>query len=460
MKKGHILELEIESMAYGGKGIARLDGRVVFVQNAVQGDVAEVRIIRIKSNYAEGRVLSLKKPSPYRQDAPCRFFGTCGGCKWQDVGYAQQLEFKRNIVRDALRSIGKIQDVDVRPAIGSPEEFFYRNKMEYTFSDSRWLMPEEIATEKVFNKDFALGLHVPGRYDRILDLDRCLLQSEMSNRVLEATREFALDNGIRPYSVKTHSGLLRFLVIRESKNSKGLLVILITSEVFPQVRPYADFLVGKVPEITGIVHGVNPSKSQVAVSETYDPVYGDPVILEKLGAFRFEISPRSFFQTNTKGAECLYETIVDLAGFRGDETVFDLYCGTGSISVFISKLVGNVIGFESIPAAILDANRNARLNNVTNCRFVEGDLKLTLADEETQPDVMIIDPPRAGMHADVVKTVLKSQPREIVYVSCNPTTQARDIALLSESYDLHVMQPVDMFPHTYHIENVARLTAK
>ncbi len=459
MKKGDILELEIEKVVFGGQGLARVDGFAVFVESAIPGDRVRARIFKKKKRFAEARLVEIIKPSQHRIDAPCRYSGVCGGCKWQFCDYPKQLEYKREHVLDSLERIGKL-DVPVHPVIPSPKHFGYRNKMEFSFSDRRWLLPEEMGGEAP-QIDFALGLHVSGTFYKILDIEACLLQSDTGNQILHDIKEYTLKSGIPVYGIRTHIGFWRFLMLRHSHARNEWMVNIVTSEDMEgAVQPLTDLLTQKYKNITSVVNNINSRKGSVAVGEREVLLYGRPTIEDAIAGFVFEISANSFFQTNTLGAEKLYTTVEEYAGLTGRETVVDLYSGTGTIPIFLSRGARKVIGIEIIESAVSDAKRNCKRNNISNCEFLCGDIKNLLPGISEKPDVMIIDPPRAGMHPDVVKHVCAVAPRKIVYVSCNPTTLARDLELLKQDYRVVEVQPVDMFPHTFHIESVARLERK
>ena len=474
LERGAVVRLEVTGAAFEGKAVARLEGFVVFVEGAVPGDIVNARIVRKKKQFAEARVVEVLQHSPHRVSPRCKHFGVCGGCKWQHVDYASQLQWKQQHVLESFQHIGGFEQPDVLPIIGADEIYFYRNKMEFSFSDLQWL-PDGPAADpqseihnphsaiRIPQSEIFLGLHVPQRYDKLLDLEECFLQSEVSTKILHFTREFARRENLPVYSSKTDSGYLRFLVIRQSRRTDELMVNFVTFEDRPElVREYAAELSSAIPGITTVVNTINSRKAQIAYGEKENVVTGKGVIHEMLGNRQFSISAGSFFQTNTRQAERLYEVARTFAGFRKGDTVFDLYSGTGTIALFVADAVSHVVGIESVESAVRDAERNARLNGVENCSFVMGDLKEKLTRESEwmksypRPDVLIIDPPRSGMHPDVVDAIVKLGVPRIVYVSCNPATQARDAKMLCSSrYTLRKLQPVDMFPHTYHIENVA-----
>jgi 23S rRNA (uracil1939-C5)-methyltransferase len=456
-KKGQLLELEVYGIAFGGKGIAKVNGLTVFVEKAVPMDHVLARIVKKKKQYAEARVDKLNKPSPFRVTPRCKYSGFCGGCKWQFLHYDKQLEYKQQHVVDSIERIGQIYGVPVHPTIPSPEIFEYRNKMEFSCSDRRWLLPEEMGKSDI-DKNFALGLHVPGTFYKVLDTRVCLLQPELGNRILEDVREFIRLSGVPVYGLRSHIGFWRFIMLRHSKAYNQWMVNIVTSKEDQRtVQALADQVVRTYPEIVSVVNNITSRRAGVAVGEYEILLSGQPSIRDKIGEFEFEISANSFFQTNTRGAQRLYETIKEYANLSGEETVVDLYCGTGVIAIFLSESAKTVIGIEIAESAVNDSMNNCRINGISNCRFVLGDIKEKLNELTAAPDVMIIDPPRAGMHKNVVYKILEIAPARIVYVSCNPATMARDLGMLKESYRVLEVQPVDMFPHTYHIESVARL---
>ncbi|MFH1981058.1 MAG: 23S rRNA (uracil(1939)-C(5))-methyltransferase RlmD [Pseudomonadota bacterium] len=459
LKKGQELELEVTDVAFGGRGIAKVDGMAVFIDQAVTGDRARVRVVRRKKTYAEARALEILSPSPFRITAPCPYSGFCGGCKWQFVDYAQQLEFKRRHVVEALAHIGGIRDVPVYPTIASENIFGYRNKMEFSCARWRWLLPHELGRDDI-PKAFALGLHVPGTFDKVIDIDACLLQPDTGNQILSMVREEMKSSGKEAYGQRDHSGFWRFAMLRHSVADDAWLVNLITSETDPDVlKPLAEKIMDRFPNIvTGVVNNVTDRKSAVAVGDVEIPLAGTPCLIERIGPFAFRVSANSFFQTNTVGAGKLYETVRGCAGLTGTEDLLDLYCGTGTIAITLSDAAARVTGIEVIPSAVEDARQNCRLNGIDNCSFIEGDIRQVLPSLTTTPQVVIIDPPRVGMHKDVVTAILEMGPPNMVYVSCNPSTLARDLALMAENYRIDSVQPVDLFPHTFHIESVVRLT--
>jgi len=455
--KGDVLKVEIEKLVSGGRGIARVDGLAVFVDRVVPGDEVRVKVVRRKKNYAEARIVDLLRPSAFRVKAPCSYSGTCGGCPWQFIAYEKQLSYKREHIMDALEHIGRIKGVQVHPPVASPKQFGYRNKMEFSFSDSRWRLPEELSAGNI-REDFALGLHVPGTFDKVLDIDTCLLQPNLGNSILADVRSYVRKSGIPPYGLKSHKGFWRFLMLRHSFHYDTWLVNIVTSrEERSWVQPLADTLYEKYQEVVSIVNNVNTRRAAIALGEYEILLAGEPFIKEKIGRFEFTISANSFFQTNTDCARRLYEIVRDYSGLTGREVVLDLYSGTGTVPICLSSRAKKIIGIEISENAVRDAQKNCQKNQIENCLFICGDIKAGLKHLQDKPDVMVVDPPRAGMPPDVIKLIGGLSPSSIIYVSCNPATMARDLAMLKQNYHVLEIQPVDMFPHTPHIESVARL---
>jgi len=460
VKKGQLIELDITDIAFGGRGLARVNGLAVFVDQAVPGDRALVRIIKKKRNYAEARVDTLLEPSMDRVAPPCPYSGFCGGCKWQFLQYPLQIEYKRQHVQEALEHIGLIKDVPVHPTIPSEKVFGYRNKMEFSCADRRWLLPAEMGDEQPDNS-FALGLHVPGTFYKVLDTEACLLQPQLGNHILNDVRNYMRESKAPIYGLRSHVGFWRFLMLRHSAALDQWMVNLVTAaEDEAETLPLAEQLIQSYPQIVAVVNNITARKAGVAIGEYEVSLAGATCIKDKIGAYEFEISANSFFQTNTRGAERLYKTAHEYALLTGNETVFDLYSGTGTIAIYLSTSAARITGFEIVESAVADARENALNNHVTNCDFVLGDIRNSLTSADSRPEVMIIDPPRSGMHKDVVQTVLDIAPKRIVYVSCNPATLARDLGLMKADYKVEEVQPIDMFPHTFHIEAVARLEKK
>ena len=455
--KGQTLEAEINDIAYGGKGLVRINGLAVFVDLAVPGDHVLIRVTRKRKNHAEARVLELLRASADRIQAPCVYSGFCGGCKWQFLEYDVQLKYKQQHVRESIEHIGKIKNVSVHPTLPSPLTFGYRNKMEFTCTDRRWLTPSEMQQDEI-EKDFGIGLHVPGTFFKVFDTKRCLLQPDLGNHLLDDVRRYILSSRRPAYGLRSHEGFWRFLMLRHSVAHDRWMVNIVTAQDDPQtVRPLAEALMQKYPQVSAVVQNVTSRKAGITTGEFERPLCGESILTEKIGSFDFAISANSFFQTNTPGAAKLYDTVKRYARLNGKETVVDLYSGTGTIPILLSEAAGEIIGFEMARSAVADAEQNCRINQIENCRFVTGDIRQTISSINRQPHVLVIDPPRAGMHKDVVKQVLALSADRIVYVSCNPSTLARDLSLLKEIYRIAEIQPVDLFPHTYHIESVVRL---
>jgi len=459
-KKGHTIELNIERMAYGGRGIARLDGFVIFVRGTVPGDRVLARIYKKKKDYAEAGLVTLLEASPDRIEPACPYAGYCGGCQWQHVAYDKQLTFKREHVREPLERIAGLKDMTVRSLLPSQNIFGYRNKMEFSFSDRRWYLPEELPFREA-SEDFALGLHVPGTFNKVIHMAECLLQQQTGNEILREVGQYVKESGVPVYGLKSHEGFWRYLTIRHSAAFDHWMVNLVTSEENEStVQPLAEYLCRKFSGIKTVVNNINGRKASIAVGETEKVLTGDGFINDKIGPFSFRVSANSFFQTNTAAALKLYEQVLRYAEPKGGEKVLDLYSGTGTIPIFLANRVRAVTGIEISQSATADAERNALENNVGNCQFICGDIREKLGDIGFKPDLVIIDPPRAGMHKDVLAETMALGPERIIYVSCNPTTLARDLEIMVEDYELDEIQPVDMFPHTFHIEAVAKLSRR
>ncbi len=466
LKKGHITPVRIEKAAFEGKGLGKVNGMTVFVPNTAPGDLVEAQIIKKKSNYAEARLVKILEPGSVRIQPKCSHALECGGCSWQHLPYASQVEFKRQHVEDHIRRIGGFPDVPVHPAIASSQAFAYRNKMEFTFGDRRWLTQEEIASADEVQKDgFFGGMHAPGRFDRILHLNECYLMANYAYEMLDFTRAFAIEFGLEPWNPVRHTGFLRNLMIRNSHYFHDVMVNVVTfgeNEAF--MKPYTEALLKTFPFITTITQNVNDTKSPTSVGRYEHVLFGPGFIRDKIGSFQFNIHPNAFFQTNTRQAEQLYEVARSFADIQQGDVVYDLYCGVGTLTLFMSEKASKVIGIELNPVSINNAKQNALDNGVNHVFFELGDMKDTFNAEilakHGNPDVIIIDPPRAGMHPDVIQELINLNCPKIVYVSCNSSTLARDLALLKDVYDVLEVQPVDMFPQTYHIESVANLRLK
>ncbi len=471
MKKGDVIKLEIGKYAFEGRGIAKLNipdkdkgNFVVFTDGAYPGDVVNASLTKIKKNYAEAKVVEILVPSPYRVQPKCKYFGICGGCKQQDFSYEKQIEYKQLQVNEIFQKMGGLSDYICHAIVPSKNIFFYRNKMEFSFADKRWLTEEEIKSEKIFERSFALGLHTPNSFDKVLDIDECYLQSEISNIILNLTKDFFKSRNSSIYTTKTHTGYLRNLVIKQSFNTKDLMVNLVTSaEDDELINTYCNQLLKTVPQVTTIINNINTKKALVAIGDYEKIFYGSGFIYDSIGHCKFRISANSFFQTNTAQAENLYNIALDYSELTGSEIVYDLYSGAGTISIFISSKAKEVHGFEVVEPAVQDALTNKGINNTENVFFHLTDLYnsfLPYINENKIPpaDVIILDPPRNGLHINTVNDVIALSPPKIVYVSCNPATQVRDIKFFIDAgYNLVKINPVDMFPHTYHIENVALL---
>ncbi len=461
-----ILEnIEITDYAAEGKALARHDGKVFFITGAVPGDVADILVTKSKKDWGEGVAKKISHYSAERQTAFCKHFGVCGGCKWQMLPYQKQLQYKQQEAEQNLKRIGKVELPPVMPIIGADDDKHYRNKLEFTFSNKRYLLPEEIgsATENL-GAEGALGFHVPRLFDKVIAIDECYLMDEINNSIRNTVRDFAKANNYSLYDIKQHTGWLRNIIIRYCTTGQLMVNIVFNYDDEAERKKLLDHLLKEVPQITTLLFTINPKWNDSIYDLTPQVYFGNGYVEEKLEDFTFKISPKSFFQTNTKQAEKLYTVTRDFAGLTGNEIVYDLYCGTGSIGIFVSKQAKKIIGVEVIAEAIEDAKENAALNNITHAEFFAGDVIKICNDEffaaHGRPDVIITDPPRAGMHEKLVNKLLEMAAPKIVYVSCNTATQARDIALLAEKYTVNKIQPVDMFPHTHHIECVALLTLK
>jgi 23S rRNA (uracil1939-C5)-methyltransferase len=450
----------IENIGSEGKSLARVNNIVVFVKGAVPGDVTDLQVFRKKGRYMEARVVKYHSYSDQRTEPFCDHFGVCGGCKWQHLPYEKQLFYKQQQVEDAFRHIAGVEIPEAMPILGSNPSVEYRNKMEFTFSRHRWLLDHEAKSEAPPEHTNALGLHVPGRFDKVVDIEKCFLQGDPSNPIRNFLRALALEKGASFYDHRTNEGLLRNLIIRTSTLGE-VMVILSFQFDEPVVYEMLDEIKNKFPDLTSLMYTINPKKNETLFDQDIIVWSGRDHIFEELEDLKFKIGPKSFFQTNSKQALELYRLTREFAGLSGDEIVYDLYTGTGTIANFVAPKAGKVVGIESVPEAIEDAMINSEINSISNTSFFAGDMKdiftASFIKEHGKPDVIITDPPRAGMHTKVVEQILKIAPERIVYVSCNPATQARDVELLGEAYEVKKIQPVDMFPHTHHVENIALL---
>jgi 23S rRNA (uracil1939-C5)-methyltransferase len=464
IKRGDTLEgVEITDAASEGMGIAKREGFVIFVEGSVPGDVADVFVYHNKKNYAEARIVNLVKPSAHRITPVCEHFGICGGCKWQQMDYTQQLFYKQKQVSDVIRRIGKIESPEVLPIIGSAKTEFYRNRLDFTFSNKRWLTKEE-KSEGIPAEENVVGFHVPGRFDKVLDIRKCFLQDDLTNQIRNEIKRFAIENNFSFNDLREQQGFLRNLIIRSTSTGEWMVILVFRSDEKELREKLLNHVAEKFPTLISLLYIINPKKNDTIFDLDVHVYKGRDHITEVMEGLKFKISAKSFYQTNSEQAYQLYKIARSFASLTGNELVYDLYTGTGTIASFVSKNAKHVIGIDYIEDAIRDAKWNAENNNISNVSFFAGDIKDTLNDqfiaEHGIPDVIITDPPRSGMHEDVVKKILEIAPQRIVYVSCNPSTQARDMQILSEKYNVVKLQPVDMFPHTTHVENVALLEKK
>lgn len=457
-------QVEITDVAAEGKAIARIDELVVFVPFVAPGDIVDLQLYRKKHKYAEGRVLRIHKYSEDRVEPFCSHFSVCGGCKWQHLPYEKQLFYKQKQVTDNLIRIGKIPLPEISPIKASTKTRFYRNKLEFTFSNKSWLTREEMQSRDTFECRNALGFHIPGMFDKVLDIKKCWLQDEISNDIRLSIRRFSLENDYPFFDLREQTGLMRNIIIRTSSTGEIMLIVVFYENDHEKINALMSHLAGEFPQITSLLYIVNQKANDTITDQTVHVFRGRDHIFESMEGLRFKIGPKSFYQTNSEQAYELYKVARDFAGLTGNELVYDLYTGTGTIANFVSGNARKVIGIEYVPEAIEDAKENSAINGIDNTLFFAGDMKDILTqkfiNEYGRPDVIITDPPRAGMHDDVIKTILFASPDRIVYVSCNPATQARDLSLLDEKYKVMKVQPVDMFPHTHHVENVVLLGKK
>lgn len=465
-RKKLVLEnIPVTGYAAEGKALARIDGKVIFIEGAVPGDVADVMITKNKKDWAEGKATRIKEYSAERVQPFCIHFGICGGCKWQMLPYEKQLEYKEQEVRDVIKRIGRINDAPVLPILGSAKTIHYRNKLEFTFSNKKYLTHDEL---KDLGEDQwpggALGYHVPRLYDKIIEITECWLMDEVNNRIRNGMREFAQKNNYSYYDITEHQGFLRNILIRNCTTGELMVNLVFGNEDKEKRENILNHLLEIVPEISTLVYTINQKWNDSLTELEPHTYYGKGYVTEKLGDYYFKISPKSFFQTNTLQAKVLYNVAKEFAELTGNEIVYDLYCGTGSIGIFLSKRAKKIIGVEMIEEAIIDAKANAQLNNLSHTFFYAGDVIEICSDTffeiHGRPDVLIVDPPRAGLHNKLITKLLEIKSPKIVYVSCNVATQARDLQLLNEKYTVEKIQPVDMFPHTHHIESVALLKLK
>lgn len=452
--------IEIVDAASDGTAVAKVNDMVVFIPYGAPGDIVDIQIVKKKKSFKVGKIVDIKIPSSCRVEPFCSHYGLCGGCKWQHLDYQAQLKYKQKQVVDALMRIGKITVDDIGQIIPSDKTTFYRNKLEFTFSNFKWMTEGEYKKDEDRNLN-GVGFHLSGMFDRIVDIDKCYFQQDPSNQIRNAIRNYAMERGITFYNVKKHEGFLRNLIIRFS-NSGGLMVVLVVNDNDEQVLfPLLDYVKVSFPQITSLMYVVNQKFNDDIGDQTVITYYGDDHLIETMEDLKFYVGPKSFYQTNHEQALKLYQVARDFADLQGDEVVYDLYTGTGTIALFVSGRAKKVVGIEYVEQAVENAKVNAVINGIENTSFFAGDMAKILTKEfiatHGKPDVIITDPPRAGMHDSVIAQILDCKPRKIVYVSCNPATQARDISLLSSSYEVGRIQPVDMFPHTQHVENVVEL---
>lgn len=459
-----IENVEIVDVAAEGKSLARVDDMVVFVPFGAPGDIVDLKLDKKRKSYGEAHIVAMKKPSEIRVEPFCQHFGVCGGCKWQHIPYEYQLKYKRQQVVDALERIAKVDLPEVMPAMGSANTTHYRNKLEFTFSNKCWLTFEELNSGKEFPDRNALGFHIPGAFDKVLDIKKCWLQEDVSNEIRLFLRGYAIEKGYSFYDLRAQEGLMRTIMIRTTSTGEIMLIVVFGAPEEEAIADVMQALKSKFPQITSLQYVVNLKVNDTIADQEVVLYSGREYVEEEMEGLKFRIGPKSFYQTNSLQAYELYKVARRMADLTGDELVYDLYTGTGTIANFVSRKAKKVIGIEYVPEAIGDAKLNSAVNGIDNTEFYAGDMKDILTDEFVEangrPDVMIVDPPRAGMHEDVVNVVLNAEPERIVYVSCNPATQARDLALLDSKYRVTEVQPVDMFPHTHHVENVVKLVRK
>ena len=464
-KRNIVLEnVLVEDYAAEGRSLARVNGKVIFIERVVPGDVVDVKLFKSKKDWAEGWPLQVHSYSPDRVQPFCSHFGVCGGCQWQMLPYEKQLFYKQKQVQDNLQRIGKIPLPELMPIIGADETTYYRNKLEYTFGNRRFLLPHELSNPAISANEDVAGFHAPGIFDKVVDIGACYLQAEPSNALRTIVKNFAKENEFEFYDIYKHQGILRTMQLRICTTGEVMVNVVFGKNDEEKIKKLLDHILQKFPTLTTLIYTINTKKNDSLLD--LDPIiyYGNGYVTEKLEDFKFRIGPLSFFQTNTRQAEKLYRIARDFAELSGHEIVYDLYCGTGSIGIFVSRQAKKIIGVDVIDEAIEDAKQNAALNNLQNAEFITGDVIDVCTDDffaaHGKPDVIITDPPRAGMNEKLVKKILDIAAPIVVYVSCNPATQARDLNLLREKYEVNKIQPLDMFPHTHHIENIVQLKIK
>nr|WP_320021121.1 23S rRNA (uracil(1939)-C(5))-methyltransferase RlmD [uncultured Draconibacterium sp.] len=460
-KKPFYENVKIEDIGAEGKAVARVGDVVVFTKLAIPGDVVDLQVTKKRKRYQEAVVKEFKAYSEDRAEAFCEHFGVCGGCKWQILPYEKQLFYKQKQVQDQLSRIGKIEMPEILPIMGSEKNTFYRNKMEFTFSNKRWLSFEEIESEEEIKDPNALGFHVPGLFDKVVNIDKCWLQDDPSNQIRNFIYNYALNEKLSFFDIREQKGFLRTLIIRTTSTGELMVIVSFFYEDELVRKQLLEAVKNEFPGITSLMYVINTKGNDTITDQEIKVFSGRDYVLEQMEGLQFKIGPKSFYQTNSEQAYELYKVARDFAELKGDEIVYDLYTGTGTIANFVAKKARKVVGIEYVPEAIEDAKLNSELNNIVNTKFFAGDMKDVLNEtfirEHGNPEVVITDPPRAGMHTDVVDTILKMEPLKIIYVSCNPATQARDLAMLDSLYQIEKIQPVDMFPHTHHVENVVML---
>ena len=465
-KKNLILE-NIKLLSAGAKGVSigkTEDGKTIIVSGAIPGDIVNARVKKAKSKYYEADAVEILTPSPFRVEPECEHFGVCGGCKWQNMNYEKQLKFKQDEVVNNIKRIGGIEDFESIPILGGNEPYYYRNKMEFSFSNARWLTSEEIKSGTDINQKNALGFHIPGQWSKILDLKNCYLQEYPSNEIRLAIRHYAIENELDFFDLKTQDGFLRTLMLRQNSKGEWMILIQFFKENEKQRIKLLNFILEQFPQITTLLYAINPKGNDSVYDLDIKTYFGEGFIFEEMDGLKFKIGPKSFFQTNYKQALNLYRKTLEFADINENQVVYDLYTGTGTIAQYIARHAKQVIGIEAVPEAINAAKENAKLNGLDNCIFYCGDMKEVFTEEflakHPKADVLITDPPRDGMHPKVIEQILKLSPNRIVYVSCNSATQARDLALMKDFYRVGKILPVDMFPQTHHVENIALLTKK
>lgn len=460
-----ILEnVTIADVAGEGKAIARIDDMVIFVPYVIPGDVVDIQVTKKKHSYMEGRALRIVTPSPDRIAPMCSHYGVCGGCKWQVLPYELQIKHKQNQVENVLRRIGKVELPEITPILGSKETKYYRNKLEFTFSNKRWLTDDEVKAGVQYEDMNALGFHIPNMFDKVLDIEKCYLQPEISNRIRTEIKQYAKAHNLAFFDLRNRDGFLRNIIIRTAGTGEVMLIVIFYKEDEAARVALLDHLATTFPEITSLIYVINGKANDTITDQETILYKGRDFIEEEMEGLRFKVGPKSFYQTNTLQAYELYKVAREFADLKPEQTLYDLYTGTGTIACFCAGRVKKVVGIEYVPEAIEDAKINAANNNINNTTFFAGDMKDILTDDfiaqHGRPDIVITDPPRDGMHQDVIKVLLNAAPEKIVYVSCNPATQARDLTLLDEKYKVVKVRPVDMFPHTHHVENVILLVKR